>query len=312
MTDGERRPPRSSRPPGKVMKTLPALEATSTLSNAVVQAVKAPHRPILVVIAGDDLGVKKPVEQSMLIGRDPGCDLVLRDALISSRHALLEDRGDSWALLDLGSTNGTSVNGQKGSEFVLARNDKIVFGRTVIRFEMQDSMEQAYDELVERLLNIDDLSGLYVRRKFDIDLKLAIEMARAHQRSLGLLAMDLDGIKKINDTHGHLFGAYVIGESGRVISRVMEGAGFATRFGGDEFIAALPSANLAEACAVAEEIRAAIAAHPFEREGIPLRPGISIGVAAFPDSANDAETLFQRADEALYRAKREGKNRVSQ
>src|SRR5262249_46751627 len=108
MTDGEKRPPRSSRPPGsKVMKTLPAMEATSTLSNAVVQAVKAPHRPLLVVIAGDDLGVKKPVERSLLIGRDPACDLVLRDALVSSRHALLEDRGDSWTLIDLGSTNGT-------------------------------------------------------------------------------------------------------------------------------------------------------------------------------------------------------------
>src|SRR3954466_2033467 len=210
------------------MKTLPAMEATSSLSNAVVQAVKAPHRPLLVVIAGDDQGLRKPVEQSMLIGRDPACDLVLHDALISSRHALIEDRGDSWTLLDLGSTNGTSVNGEKGAEFVLARNDKIVFGKTVVRFEMQDSLEQAYDELVERLLNIDDLSGLYVRRKFDIDLKLAIEMARSHSRTLGLLAMDLDGIKKINDTHGHLFGAYVIGESGRVISQVIEGLGFAT------------------------------------------------------------------------------------
>jgi two-component system cell cycle response regulator len=294
------------------MKTLPAMEATSTLSNAVVQAVKAPHRPLLVVIAGEDLGVKKPVEQSLLIGRDPACDLVLRDALISSRHALLEDRGDSWTLVDLGSTNGTSVNGQKGSEFVLSRNDKIVFGRTVVRFEMQDSLEQAYDELVERLLNIDDLSGLYVRRKFDVDLKIAIEMARAHNRTLGLLAMDLDGIKKINDTHGHLFGAYVIGESGRVISRVIEGIGFATRFGGDEYIAALPQTDLAAALGIGEQIREAIATHPFEREGIPLRPGISIGAAAFPESASDAESLFQRADEALYRAKREGKNRVRQ
>src|SRR5690242_14824008 len=114
-------------PPSRVLKTLPALEATSTLSRAVVQAVKAPHRPVMVVISGNEMGTRKPVEESLLVGRDPTCDLVLTDALVSSRHALLEDRGDSWTLVDLGSTNGTSVNGEKGKEFILARNDKIVF-----------------------------------------------------------------------------------------------------------------------------------------------------------------------------------------
>ena len=123
--------------------------------------------------------------------------------------------------------------------------------------------------------------------------------------------MDLDGIKKINDTHGHLFGAYVIGESGHVIGRVLEGRGFASRFGGDEYVAALPGLDLDAAGAVGEEIRRAIAEHEFEREKIVLRPGISIGTASFPESADDAKSLFQRADEALYRAKRAGKNQVS-
>jgi diguanylate cyclase (GGDEF)-like protein len=304
-------PARSDRPSSKVLKTLPALEATATLSNAVVQAVKAPHRPVLVVISGNDMGLRKAVDRSVLIGRDPACDLVLTDGLVSSRHALIEDRGDSWALVDLGSTNGTSVNGEKGKEFVLSRNDKIAFGRTVARFEMQDPMEQEYDQLVEKLLNVDDLSGLLVRRKFDADLKIAIDQSQIQKAPLGLLMMDLDGIKKINDTHGHLFGAYVIGESGRLIGAIVEGRGFATRFGGDEYIAALPGHDVAATRAVGEQIRAAIAEHKYEREGIPLRPGISVGVAAFPENAADAETLFQRADEALYRAKRGGKNQVS-
>ena len=275
-----------------------------------MQAVKAPHRPVLVVISGNEMGARKPVDQNLLVGRDPGCDFVLTDALVSSRHAMFEDRGDSWALVDLGSTNGMSVNGEKGKEFTLQRNDKIVFGRTVVRFEMQDQLEQKYDELVERLLNIDELSGLYMRRKFDADLNLAIESARAQQSPVGLLMMDLDGIKKINDSHGHLFGAYVIGESGRIIGRVLEGRGFASRFGGDEYVAAIPGLDLAGARDVGEEIRRAVADYAFERESIPLRPGISVGVAAFPESADDAQALFQRADEALYRAKRAGKNQV--
>jgi two-component system cell cycle response regulator len=298
-------------PSSRVLKTLPAIEATSTLSRAVVQAVKAPHRPVIVVISGNEMGSRRAVDQSLLIGRDPGCDFVLTDALVSSRHALLEDRGDAWALIDLGSTNGTSVNGEKGKEFVIAPNDKIVFGRTVVRFELQDQLEQAYDELVEKLLNVDDLSGLLMRRKFDSELVIALDGARVNTSPLGLLMMDLDGIKKINDTHGHLFGAHVIGEAGRVIGRLVEGRGFASRFGGDEYVAALPDLDAAGTELVGNEILHAIGVHAFEHEGIALKPGISIGVATFPESAADAQALFQCADEALYRAKRAGKNRVS-
>jgi diguanylate cyclase (GGDEF)-like protein len=266
---------------------------------------------VLVVISGNEMGARVRVEKNVLIGRDPSADLVLTDAGVSWQHARLEDRGDSWALVDLGSTNGTAVNGKKSAECVLARNDKLVFGRTVVRFEVQDALEQAYDEQVERMLTLDDLSGLFVRRKFDAELGLMLEAARAKGSAVGLLVMDMDGVKKINDTHGHLFGAYTIGEAGHVIGRVIGPRGIASRFGGDEFSAAFPGLDARATAALGEEIRVAIAEHRFEREGIRLAPGISVGAAAFPANADDAATLFQRADEALYRAKQGGKNRVS-
>jgi diguanylate cyclase (GGDEF)-like protein len=123
--------------------------------------------------------------------------------------------------------------------------------------------------------------------------------------------MDLDGVKGINDTHGHLFGAHVIGESGKLIGRIIAGRGIGCRFGGDEYLAAFSGLDTASAVQIGEQIRQAIAAHPFEKDGIPLRPGISIGAASFPDdTAEGARALFQRADEALYRAKQGGKNRV--
>ena len=141
---------------------------------------------MLVVISGQEVGTRRPVDRTLVIGRDPDVELVLTDALVSSRHALIEDRGDSWALVDLGSTNGTTVNGEKGREFVLAAGDKIVFGATVVRFEMQDRLERAYDEHVEKLLNVDELSGLLMRRKFDLDLNVALDAARVANRPLGL------------------------------------------------------------------------------------------------------------------------------
>jgi diguanylate cyclase (GGDEF)-like protein len=296
--------------PSRAPKTLNASE-NPNLGADLLRRVKAQYRPVLVVLSGNEVGRRVAVDRTLVVGRDPSASLTLTDALVSWHHARIEDRGDSWAVVDLESTNGTIVNGEKRNESELKQNDRIVFGTTVVSFEIQDGVVQAYNETVERLLNIDDLSGLFVRRKFDRELTVRIDAARVVGERVSLLVMDLDGVKRINDTHGHLFGAYVIGESGRLIGQVLGERGFACRFGGDEYLAALPGIDVVGACAIAEEIRQAIAAHPFEREGVQLRPGISIGVAEFPSDAPDVPSLFQRADEALYRAKQAGKNRVA-
>ncbi len=291
-------------------RTLPASE-NPNLTNEVMRRIKAPHRPVLVVLTGNEMGKRVVVERSLMIGRDPAGDLVLSDALVSWHHARIEDRGDSWTLVDLDSTNGVTVNGEACKERVLAPNDRIVMGGTAISFELQDALQQALNESVEHMLNVDDLTGLLVRRKFDSELERLVDGARVGSRSVALLVMDLDGVKKINDTHGHLFGAYVIGEAGRVIGRVLRGRGVACRFGGDEYLAALPDVDTPEAVTVAETILNAIANHRFEKDGIQLKPGISLGVASFPADAADAKALFEAADKAMYRAKHGGKNRVS-
>ena len=112
-------------------------------------------------------------------------------------------------------------------------------------------------------------------------------------------------------THGHDMGAFVIGEAGHVIGAQVEGRGFATRFGGDEFAAAFPGVSIDAAVAIAEEVRAAVVAHVYEKDGVRVHPGLSCGVAAIPGDGADAESLFQAADKAMYRAKRAGKNRVA-
>ncbi len=276
-----------------------------------MRRIKAPHRPALVVATGEQAGTRVVLDRSIVIGRDPVSELVLADALVSWHHARIEDRGDSWTLIDLDSTNGISVNGERCTEWRLNPSDRIVIGSTAILFELQDGLSQALNENVENLLNVDDLSGLLVRRKFDTELERLLEFARRQGEPIALLVMDLDGIKKINDTHGHLFGAYTIAEAGRLIARVISGAGIGCRFGGDEYLAALPGLDSGDATHFAERILETIHAHHFEKDGIRLQPGISIGVAAFPRHANDTESLFQAADKAMYNAKQAGKNRVS-
>ena len=276
-----------------------------------MRKIKAPHLPVLVVLTGNELGTRIVVDRSLMIGRAPDADLTLSDQMISWHHARIEDRGDGFALFDLGSTNGTTVNGESKAEFLLKPNDRIVFGATAVSFEKEDALKVDFNETVERLLNIDDLSGLFVRRKFDAEFAALLDNARVAEHPLALLVMDMDGIKKINDTHGHLFGAHVIGQAGHIIGGIIHGRGIGCRFGGDEYLAALPDFDVDAACEVADQILRAINSVPFVKDGITLKPGISIGVAAFPSDAGDAATLFQRSDEALYRAKQDGRNRIS-
>lgn len=278
------------------------------LGSEVNRAVRAKFRPALIVLSGERVGVRVSVQGNIVIGRDSEADLSLPDPGVSWHHAMLQDRGGAWTLVDLGSTNGVAVNGEKVTEADLKSGDKLRFGTTMVRFEVQDAADEAYSAIIAELVHIDDLTGLYLRRRFDAELAAAL--AASGSDPVGLLAMDLDGIKAINDKHGHLFGAYTISETGKLIGSLIAGRGFAARFGGDEFVAALPGHDLEQATAVAEEIRQRVAVHPYSMEAVALRPGISIGVAAYPKDGNDATELFKRADEALYLAKRRGKNRV--
>lgn len=287
------------------------LEDPTDFRAEVARAIRSRFAPVLVVIAGPDLGTSTRIERTLTIGRAPDAGLSLADTRVSYLHARIEDRGGAWAVVDLGSTNGMRVDDLPCREAVLRPASKIQLGTTVLRFDMQDEDDQAYDEMLQRLISIDDLSGLFVRRRFDRELAQMIATASAAGDRVALLVMDLDGIKKINDTHGHLFGAHVIGEAGRRIARAIDPSAIASRFGGDEYLVAARGLDAPGAAALAERVRSAIADAPYPKDGIELRVGVSIGVAVFPDEAQSAELLFQRADEAMYRAKAAGKNRVS-
>ncbi len=300
-------------PERELARTLQVDDGDSLRARALAAAEQRKRRPMLVVVMGDDVGERARVSSSsFLIGRVPGAGLVLRDPRVSSRHCRIEDRGDGYALIDLGSTNGTAINGELVTgERALSPNDKIEVGDTVIRFELQDHADAAYDDAVRRMIDIDDLTGLYQRRRFDRELAALLDESLHDDVPLGLLVMDLDGLKAINDTHGHLFGAYVIAESGRAIGETIPEGSIAARFGGDEYVVACPGMDVAGAEAVGRAIHAAINTRAFVKDGITLKPGISVGVAAFPTHGGEPEHLFQCADRALYEAKRSGKNRVA-
>jgi diguanylate cyclase (GGDEF)-like protein len=303
-------------PRGAQLRTKPFDDDSNTLREALQRELRKSVAPSLAVILGPDVGVRVVLDRSVDMGRDPSCELPLHDENVSWRHARVEDRGNGdWAVVDLGSTNGTMVNGQPCNGSTLTPGDRIFIGKTVLEMQ-RDPLRDASAAEVERLLSIDDLSGLWVKRRFDAQLESSVAAVLAGSvPALSVVVMDMDGVKGINDTHGHHMGAFVIGEAGHVIGRQIEGRGFATRFGGDEFAAALPGFSKEAAVALAEQIRVAVVAHVYEKDGVRVQPGLSCGVATIPgeggDGATDAKAIFQAADQAMYRAKRAGKNRVA-
>jgi two-component system, cell cycle response regulator len=297
---------------GVPLRTKPFDDDSKSLREALNRELRRSVAPSVIVILGPDVGTRVVLDRSVDIGRDPACELPLHDDNVSWRHARVEDRGGGeWAVMDLGSTNGTLLNGQACAGTVLKPNDRIFIGKTVLEIQ-QDPLRDAQAAELERLLSIDDLSGLWVKRRFDAQLEPSVAAVLAGSaQALSVIVMDMDGVKAINDTHGHAMGAFVIGEAGHVIGERLGARGFATRFGGDEFAAALPGLGKAEAVAIAEEIRVAVGNHVYEKDGVRVHPGLSCGVAAIPGDAADAVSLFRAADQAMYRAKRAGKNRVA-
>ena len=266
-----------------------------------------------VIRSRTDLGIYVFIDGPVVVGRDPECNIPLQDLGVSRRHMMISPTpSGEFVLTDLKSTNGTRVNGMPVAQnCVLKDGEKIIVGGTVLRFGLADQMDIDFHSEISTLVNTDPLTGLPSKRRFDQTLEFAMRDCGHKALPLSLLMMDMDGLKKINDTHGHLFGAYAISETGKLIARVLGGTGQACRFGGDEFSAFLPGYNVEAAAALAEEIRIAVENAGLEKDGILLKPTISIGVAAYPDTGKKVLELVASADEALYRAKAMGKNCVA-
>jgi two-component system cell cycle response regulator len=157
----------------------------------------------------------------------------------------------------------------------------------------------------------DELTGLYNRRYFDRHLHLMLERAQQQERDLAVMLIDLDFFKAVNDTHGHDSGDVVLREFSARLRRNIRGVDLACRFGGEEFVVLMPDTDFRQAQMVAERVRSAVAERGFELgAGRPLGVTVSVGVALNESDADTPEMLLKRADVALYRAKREGRNRV--
>ena len=173
-----------------------------------------------------------------------------------------------------------------------------------LRHNVQLSLEMAIT---------DQLTGLHNRRYMSRHLDTLIASAERAERPIAFLIMDIDHFKAVNDTYGHDSGDEVLREFASRISANVRGIDLACRYGGEEFVVVMPDTDVDFAATVAERLRRSVESVPFaiSREPHNLNITISIGIAASEESGDTADALLHRADKALYRAKREGRNRVT-
>jgi diguanylate cyclase (GGDEF)-like protein len=158
----------------------------------------------------------------------------------------------------------------------------------------------------------DALTGLYNRRYLEEILEREVRRAARASQSLGVLMIDLDHFKNFNDTYGHDAGDAVLRETGASLTKGIRAEDFVCRFGGEEFVVILPTANLEAACARAESLRLKMKELTVLHQGKSMGMlTISVGVAVFPDHGSSPKELMAAADAALYEAKRNGRDQIA-
>jgi two-component system cell cycle response regulator len=192
------------------------------------------------------------------------------------------------------------------------KNEMYARVRTQVRKKRYTERLRDNVQLSIELAITDPLTGLYNRRYMESHLATLVEQAAARGKPLSVLILDIDYFKSINDGLGHDAGDDVLREFATRVRKSIRGIDLACRYGGEEFVIVMPETDTAVAAAVAERIRRRIAGEPFLVEGCgrAVNVTISVGLAALASPGDSAASILKRADQALYRAKRDGRNRV--
>ncbi|MFP4597271.1 MAG: GGDEF domain-containing protein [Persicimonas sp.] len=270
----------------------------------------------LIVLAGPLMGHTLTLGDSPRnVGRAGQSDIVVNDTGVSRRHARFHLRDDGAYVEDLDSSNGVYVNGKRIERIQhLEQGDKITLGtETILKFTYQDELDEDFQQRLLDSAIRDPLTGLYNRAYFDRQAASELRYARRHNTRVGLILFDLDHFKEVNDTHGHLAGDAVLEQLGAALTETIRVEDFMARYGGEELAMICRGLTAEQTFRAAERLRQMIAQTVCTYEDLRLNITASAGVASFPETpANSLDELIGAADEALYRAKAEGRNRTCQ
>lgn len=156
----------------------------------------------------------------------------------------------------------------------------------------------------------DELTGLFNRRHFAVNFEREFLRAKRYKSELSIAVIDVDFFKKVNDTHGHSCGDYVLKEIAFMALETFRKTDMVFRYGGEEFVVILTETPMDGALIPLERLRRAVEEYPFSHHGENLKVTISVGTVSFNDEIQSADEFFDYADKALYEAKENGRNQI--
>lgn len=286
-------------------------------SPAILQKSRMDAHVSMTIISGPSTGATialKP-NSKLLLGRSREADVTIADTGISRAHCSLYSVGERVYVEDLGSSNGTYLNGEKLTQTLLINNgDQVSLGNTtVLKFTYANLLDKEYQELVKQQLSKDALTNVYNRKALAHYLTSGFVKAKQYHKPISLIMVDIDHFKTINDTHGHQFGDEVLNAVADALVHTVRSSDYVCRYGGDEFSVVCPNSDIERAYQMAEEVREKIAAIDLPIKGKRVHITASIGVASYPENIVDSVTEFiSVADQAMYISKRNGRNQTSQ
>ena len=265
----------------------------------------------LLVVHGSDCGKHIKLEEpSLTLGRSPEANVVLNDTLISRVHCtvLLTAKGEV-KVLDHQSRNGMFVDDKRVKRATLTPQSLLRIGHTVLRVEHKATEEVEVAQELLAAATTDELTGAPNRKWFMDRARAETNKATQQGRPLSVAFLDIDHFKKVNDTYGHSAGDDVLRDVADRLRDGIRAEDLWCRYGGEEFVVLLPTTPMVNALIFCERIRNQIADTPSRsgKQKIPVTVSIGVTEVCTEDTL---ETLLERADQALYRAKNQGRNCV--
>ncbi|MEM9195162.1 MAG: GGDEF domain-containing protein [Myxococcota bacterium] len=272
-------------------------------------------RCTLIMVEGHAPGSTIPVHgEGVVIGRGSDATLRIDDRALSRRHAAVYQNKGRWFVRDFGSTNGTWIDCNRvRSPSPLRDGARIKLGKNILfRVALQNESEQQQSLEMYQSTVTDPLTRVYNRRYLDGRLEEELAYSQRHGTPLSLILLDVDHFKQINDTLGHPAGDAVLRVMGGAVSRMIRTEDVVARYGGEEFAVVARGIDAENAAILAERIRKLVEGLSIPWEGRSIRITISLGVATCDrrQAYSTTGTLVQAADQALYRAKESGRNRL--
>ena len=270
-------------------------------------------RAYLIVLSGPRIGEMLEVTNGLTIGRASEAGFPVDDEGVSRIHIRLNvGGGGSVSVTDMGSRNGMYVNGLRVETSDLHDGDKILIGTTtILKFSYADKIDETYQQQMYNSALRDSLTGLYNRRYFLGQLEAELSYAQRHLTPLSLVMIDIDHFKTVNDTYGHPSGDKVLAAFARLLRDAVRTEDLTARYGGEEFVLVCRGLPLSIAVLVADRLRLMVENTPLVPAPPEIRITISAGVASAPHPLiAEPQDLIKVADDALYEAKRLGRNRV--